>query len=105
MHRGGRAHITKMITLTFDRGTLALRMPYEPTCIAQFKAVIPAKARKWDEESKTWFFMACYLPQLVRVLRAHFADEEIFIDSSVPRYICLKNLITDPIQQNNKGSN
>lgn len=52
-------------------------MPYNQIFIEKFKALIPAKERSWDGESKTWAFLADYQVEVINLLEEVFPDAEI----------------------------
>lgn len=64
------------ITLTRD-GRAELRFPYDATFIDRLKATVPAYARTYSPESKTWTISPAYVDVAARLMFAVFPDVEI----------------------------
>ena len=43
-------------TITPVSGGLALRTPYDPDFVSDFKATVPTTGRRWDGAAKVWLF-------------------------------------------------
>lgn len=64
------------LTLTRD-GHAELRFPYDAAFIERLKAAVPAYARTYSPESKTWTVVPAYTDVAARLMLATFADVEI----------------------------
>ena len=63
---------------TYTRaGEVDLRFPYNARLVELLKSEIPARARAYDPDDKTWTVIAAYATRAVNLLLDHFPDARI----------------------------
>lgn len=50
---------------------LALRTPYDPALVADFKTTVPTSDRAWDKDGRQWLFSTAYLDAVDRLCQRH----------------------------------
>lgn len=84
-----------MVSISYERHTLVLKMAYNPDCVEEIKETIPLGMRSWNQEAKVWHVGLPYLGTLVKILEEYFDDSEIYLDEDIPNLVNLRDVI-DP---------
>lgn len=81
-----------MVSITYERSSLVLRMNYDERCVHDIKRRMPKGSRRWDPELRCWFISPFHLRTLIDILSAYYRSSEIYIDEDVPTLITLDDI-------------
>jgi hypothetical protein len=89
--------MSQMISISYERHVLVLKMPFDELCIADIKSTIPPNMREWHSALKVWFIGLPYLPTLINILKRYFDSSDIYVSRDIPNLIALKDVI-EPLE-------
>jgi hypothetical protein len=72
--------------VTIDRlGDAVLKTPFKANFVADLKDEIPASARAWRPEEKTWWIGRDWVREAIDLCRAHYGEVEILDEREAKR--------------------